>query len=119
MWWIDVVGSCQVRSFAIGGGKPETNSKDNNSSNDNNRMVAHVLNQQPQCLDFNMTAQEGVLCMLKAFAGQTQNDSNGNSSPMLVLACSEMEMASADKTIRGKPKRFSPPSTTEQQEQHA
>jgi len=36
MWWIDVAGSYQVRAFAIGGGKLETNSKDDNNSNDNN-----------------------------------------------------------------------------------
>lgn len=119
IWWIDVAGSYQVRAFAIGGGKLETSSKDDNNSNDNNRMVAQVVNQKLQCLDFSsMTAQEGVLCILKVLTGQTLNDSKDNSSPMLVPADSEIEMAITDKTTRGKLKRFTLSSTTKQQEQH-
>ena len=119
IWWIDVAGSYQVRAFAIGGGKLETSSKDDNNSKDNNRMVAQVVNQKLQCLDFSsMTAQEGVLCILKVLTGQTLNDSKDNSSPMLVPADSEIEMAITDKTTRGKLKRFTLSSTTKQQEQH-
>lgn len=82
-------------------------------------MVAQVVNQKLQCLDFSsMTAQEGVLCILKVLTGQTLNDSKDNSSPMLVPADSEIEMAITDKTTRGKLKRFTLSSTTKQQEQH-
>ena len=64
LWLIEATGAYRVRALAIGGGKVE------GGPSDEKRMVADIVNQHLQHVDFStMTAKEGALCLLEILNG--------------------------------------------------